>query len=412
MNRISIKFYLDKKSTKLQKTIFAYIGGGSNKRFVKHSGYKINPKDWDLKNQRAKRTYIDASIINAHLTYLESRINDLNASLFRKETTISNEAFNRELDKIFNKQLAEDHSKKFTNSFEEFLRIKRNQLSPRTIQKYNSLQNHLADYKRDTGNEVDFINIDNRFKDLFNNYLIETKKQTNNTIEKYFSCLKTFLKWAMDEGYHSNVSFTKFNIKKYKPEIVALTLEELKILWEYDFSKVKKLERVRDVFVFACMTGQRYSDVSNLKFSDIVDNSWKLRTIKTNSDIKVPISNLGSKILAKYKKKGTQFPFISNQKFNDYLKEACKKAGIATITTSIKYQGTQRIEESHPKHELISSKTARKTFVTLSHQQGMSIEDIRFITGHKKYETTDAYLFNDFNHVKSEFARTWDKKMQ
>ena len=100
---------------------------------------------------------------------------------------------------------------------------------------------------------------------------------------------------------------------------------------------------------------------------------------------------------------------ISNQKFNDYLKDALQKVGINAATTTIKYQGANRIENSHPKYELVSSKTARKTFVTLSHQQGMSTEDIRYITGHKKYETTDAYLFNDYNHVKSEISRTWDK---
>ena len=412
MSTISIKFYLDKKSKKPEKTIFAYIGGVNKKRFVKHTGYKIHPKDWDQKNQQPKRAVVDYSIIIAHLTYLKSKINDLNSQLFRRDIPISTELFERELDKIFKKEMVEDYCKKFYEAFDEFLKIKKNQLSVRTIQKYNSLLNHLTEFQKSFGEEISFINIDNRFKDHFNNFLIDVKKQTNNTIEKYFSCLKTFLKWAMDEDFHNNKQFTKFYFRKIQPPVVALTLEELVKLQNFDFSKNKKLERVRDIFLFACSTGQRYSDVANLKFSDIDKDSWQLRTIKTNSDIKVPISKLGAKILRKYQKQGKQFPVISNQKFNDYLKEACKKAGIDTITTSIKYQGAQRIEESHPKHELISSKTARKTFVTLSHQQGMSIEDIRFITGHKKYETTDAYLFNDFNHVKSEFARTWDKALR
>jgi len=413
MSRVSIRFYLDKKSTKPQKTIFAYIGGGSNKRFVKHTGYRINPKDWDLKNQRAKRTYIDASIINAHLTYLESRINDLNASLFRKESSISNEAFNRELEKIFNKLVTEDHSKKFISSFEEFLRIKRNQLSPRTIQKYNSLLNHLSDYKDDTGNEVDFLKIDNRFKDNFNNYLIDTKKQTNNTIEKYFSCLKTFLKWAFESEYHNNTNFAKFHFKKIQPPVIALTLDELKILQKFNCEKEVKYDRVRDIFLFACATGQRFSDVMAFNFvTDVEKDAWILRTIKTNTDIKIPISKAAKKIISKYKSFGNQFPQISNQKFNDYIKEACKKAEINKPTINIIYQGNKRIEEEKPKYEFVSSKTGRKTFVTVSHELGMSIEDIRYITGHTNLRTTKAYLFNDYNHVKKVFSDTWDKVLR
>lgn len=56
-------------------------------------------------------------------------------------------------------------------------------------------------------------------------------------------------------------------------------MKELKQLEEYDIPKQNShLEKTRDVFLFMCYTGLRYSDVANLKRCDIQENRIEIVT--------------------------------------------------------------------------------------------------------------------------------------
>ena len=102
-------------------------------------------------------------------------------------------------------------------------------------------------------------------------------------------------------------------------------------------------------------------------------------------------------------------PTISSQKFNKYIKECCKFVGIDTPTTITRYIGTRRIDKTVPKHELITSHTARKTFVTNSLILGMKEMVVRNITGHKKEESFRKYVQIAKDFKKQEMDNTWDK---
>ena len=407
MGNISINFYLDSKSKKPNKTIFAYIGGAGKKRFVRHTGYKIHPKDWDKKNQQPKKTYVDYSIINSHLKHIVSKINDLNARLFRSESTISIDSFEKELNKIFNKEIAQDSHSKFYTAFDEFLKLKRHQKSTRTIQKYNSLLNHLRAFEKKEGERITFETIDNRFRDKFTNYLIDVKEHTNNTIEKYLSCLMTFLNWALDEELHTTTKFKKFKLNRYTPTVVSLTKKELSKIYNFDFSYNKHFEIVRDIFCFQCFTGQRYSDILNLRFSEVDKKTWILRTVKTKDLIKIPLVPPAVKILLRHKKNGDSFPAIPIQKMNSALKDIAAKAELNTQVTITSYQGAKRIDNTLQKWELISTKIARKTFVTLNNENKMGIKEITNVTGHKKLEMLKPYLNSDLEHTRKELLKAW-----
>ncbi len=62
---------------------------------------------------------------------------------------------------------------------------------------------------------------------------------------------------------------------------VVLTKSEVLKLYHYDFSKSPKLERVRDVFVFGCLTGMRYSDFKRVQRENAFENGTiTLREVK------------------------------------------------------------------------------------------------------------------------------------
>ncbi|MBM2813809.1 MAG: integrase family protein [Ignavibacteria bacterium] len=178
-------------------------------------------------------------------------------------------------------------------------------------------------------------------------------------------------------------------------------------LYNLDLSANKALERVRDVFCFGCFTGQRFSDISKLKRDDIRDGQWYLRTAKTKDPLEIPLNAFSEAIINKYLSNDEPLPVISNQKTNEHLKNLCQIARINDKRKITKYRGAEKIEEIFFKYELISTHTARRTFVTLSLEKGMRPETVMAITGHKDYKTFDKYVKISSKVKKVEMNRTW-----
>lgn len=121
----------------------------------------------------------------------------------------------------------------------------------------------------------------------------------------------------------------KANLKKVERHV--LTEAELRSIIEKELP-LKRIEQVRDIFVFCCFTGLAYVDVRRLSKNHIVfrmdGNRWiKINRLKTNSPSIIPLLPAAQKILSKYvnntqkSMNGLLLPVISNQKTNVFLKE-------------------------------------------------------------------------------------------
>ena len=125
---------------------------------------------------------------------------------------------------------------------------------------------------------------------------------------------------------------------------------------------------MRDLFVFGAWVGLRFSDFSNIKPENIVksddDYYIKIITQKTKELVIIPCNPVVLEIFEKYKNNSNKLPkAISNQKFNDYIKEVCE---LAELTEKGRLS-------SRPKErlcDLISSHTARRSFATNYYLQG------------------------------------------
>ena len=212
--------------------------------------------------------------------------------------------------------------------------------------------------------------------------------------------------WAFDRGFHANAAFKRFAAKSEQTEIVTLTYEELLRLYEYDFSANRRLEQMRDVFCFQCFTGQRYGDVVKFDHQSVREGKWHLRTVKTRDIIPIPLQPRAVEIIDRYRSLG-HLPTISTQKANDYLKEICAVVGLEDEITIVRYRGKERIEIRKPKHQLVSTHTARRTFVTLSLERGMRPEMVMKVTGHKDYKTFKRYIRLTESAVSNEMMAAW-----
>lgn len=290
-----------------------------------------------------------------------------------------------------------------------------------SLQTYRSLKRHLQDFQKHTKRKISFDKIDYAFFQSFQTFLITavgttTDRKgnivsrtplTNSTASKQLSTIKTFLNYAKKNGVQVNDKYKDFSIKREAMEVIALTNEEFESLFFLDLSNNKKLAHVRDVFCFGCVTGLRYSDLSQLRREHLKSDEIKLTVTKTKQPLSIPLTPFSRVILDKYKDQLKPLPVISNQKMNEYVKELCKKAGIVEPIEIVRFQGAKRIVNIYPKYELIGSHTGRKTFATLSLEKGMSAEQVMSIGGWKDYKSFKRYVNVTTQLKKTVMLKAW-----
>ncbi|SDL14705.1 Site-specific recombinase XerD [Catalinimonas alkaloidigena] len=282
--------------------------------------------------------------------------------------------------------------------FEEWIQANLYQKAKGTLKHYRTAKHHLEAFQQERQRKITLQGIDKKFYDELVRFYLTKQKLSNNTIGNQIKQLKVFLNYLLEHGYAVNPAFQRFKKPSADTEVVFLTEAELTLLYQTDFSDQPRLEHVRDLFVFQCETGLRYSDLENLKPENIqydphgVCLALRLTAIKTRGRVLIPLQSFprAVEILRKYE--GHLPPRISNQKMNDYLKELAQRIGLLTPIQLVHFSGNQRKEQTVPKWQLISTHTARRTFVTLALARGIRPEVIMQMTGHKDIKTLMRYV--------------------
>ena len=410
-----VKKYLSEKETAI------YLGvtvmGSYFKIYTKE---KIFPDQWDLQKRKIKTTHPSAFEKNILLDNLLSKVSKMCLQTRIENPGISFEEIKDLVIRIVNNNLPKPKSKDFFEVYEDFLADRSLMVKPLTMKKYRTLKWTLIEFIKKTKYNVQFYNVNEEFNRLFRKYL-EEKELYNNTINKYYDGLKLFMKWAKDNHYHNNILFENFKAPRESTDVIYLTAPELSAIENLELNGHNGLDKVRNCFLFQCNTGQRFSDLKNLQYKDIVGSDeygyeWHLFQRKGNKPRKViiPLTSQAVNIFKKYRSSfyspdDRVLPVISNVKMNKYIKDICKLAGITSQIPMVKYSGKTRLDKSAPKYSFISSHTARRTFVSLSVEKGMNSEVIMRITGHESYRTMKKYLEINPDMIRKEML-VWEKK--
>ena len=384
--------------------------GGTRVDFT--TGYRVDVAKWDESAQRVKAKTSNkqrqtASEINDALDELRTELQKIFKEYEVKEILPApeelREAFNI---KIKGESIKERDIKAALDAvpavslwerFDEFVNVngRNNNWTKSTVAKVNVFGRHLKAFKE----EVTFEYLDERGIAEFLDYLQEKKGMRNSTLSKMYGILLWFMKWALNQGYHTNNAYDRFKPRYKKPEkpIVFLTIEELKKVAAIEIPTEKQyLERVRDVFFFCCWTGLRHSDVYNLRKSNIKKDHIELTTIKTSDTLRIDLNKHSRAILAKYADvvfpNEKVLPVISNQKMNDYLKELGILAELTEPITQTYYCQRERIEETRPKHELLCTHTGRRSFICNALALGIPPQVVMKWTGHSDYSAMKPYI--------------------
>ena len=82
-------------------------------------------------------------------------------------------------------------------------------------------------------------------------------------------------------------------------------------------------------------------------------------------------------------------------------------AEIDTLIPTKSRNGKEKLEIMIPKYELISSHTARRTYITISLKLGVPPEMIMKITGHKDRVSFQKYVRFDLEESKKALRDVW-----
>ena len=251
------------------------------------------------------------------------------------------------------------------------------------------------------------LNID--FYDDFVKYL--TKQGfTKNTIAARIKNLKVFCNAAYLREINTNTTYQSFKKQTEDAFNIYLNEDELMLIYKLDLSEKPYLDRVRDFFLVGCWTGCRFSDLDKVKRDNISGNLIRLEQQKTKKRVAIPLYPVVKEIIEKYE--GNLPKIISNQKFNEYIREVCKKAEFFEKITKSRTEGGIRRTEVKEKWKMVSSHTARRSFATNLYKSGFPSISIMAITGHKTEKAFYSYIkVNEEEHAEM-LMKHWAKKIK
>ncbi|UVX68291.1 MAG: Telomere resolvase [Bacteriophage sp.] len=396
-------FLLDKEKDKPDSKLRYRIKWDGN-TVAFNVGYRVDNNKWVAEAQRCKpntthgKKKISAATINSEINRLEETVNDTFFFFEQTGHTPTSSEFRDEVNRR-NGKIVEKEEKTFFDYYQQFIieQGKENSWSENTYKRHKTTMNHLKKFAPD----LTFADLTHeglsQLVDYFMNVEVDNETGMKNyTAKKYINLTKWFLKWASEKGYNKELAFVTFKekLKTIPAKVIFLEWNELMSVYNATFPDEPHLELAKDVFCFQCFTSLRYSDVKNLKKADIYDGYITITTIKTDDPLKIELNKYSKAILEKYKDiEGIYaLPVPVNQRMNKYIKEICKACEINEPICRTYYKGAERIDEIHPKYELIGTHCGRKTFICNALMLGIAPNIVMKWTGHRDYKSMKPYI--------------------
>ena len=201
---------------------------------------------------------------------------------------------------------------------------------------------------------------------------------------------------------------------------VILTLDEVERLLNA-LMPYRRLERQRDIFVFQCQVGCRVGDMLKFTKKSVQHGTLEYIAGKTihfsGRTVVVPLNEIARNIVRKYRDlPGDRLlPFVSEQNYNRYIKDAFTMAGLNRIVTT--YDPVRRCEVKLHLNKIASSHLARRTFAGNIYRKVKDPNLVSALTGHaegskafNRYREIDIGMKRDLVRIlenKKRTRKTW-----
>jgi integrase len=387
----------------------------NQKSILLTTGEKIKSTFWDKDKSKLRKGFRGYDALNAAIQNEKVKID--NIARFARSQNID-PALEYVKDKYFELKV-KNNNEEFFDLLDGYIKKQKKTNAVGSIKQYESFKKRLERFSKEKKIKITLEKINSSFYDQLMDYFIDELEFSNTTFNNLVSYLRLFLNYLTVEGLNKKMDYKRFKSLDENIDMICLSEEELYKILNADIED-KQLEHTRDVFIFGCATGLRYSDIRNLKPENIKADGIHLTIQKTKDSIIVPLNNLSRQVLEKYKggiiltsspsKTLRALPIVMLSDFNENIKSVAKLAKVNDLVQKVRFSGAERIEKTYEKHELLSSHAMRRTFVTLSLEKGMRPETVMSITNHKDYDSFKKYIKLTNKIKQIEIEKAWDIK--
>lgn len=378
----SLLLYLKKPKNYTQGPIPIYmrISADGRKTEICMSRH-CEPELWDSRSQKAIGRKEAPLELNAHLETLRTKVYETRTQLINRNQSVTSAAIKQILTGKQERgkmllSVFRDHN----SQMESLIGI---DFAPGTLQRFKTSFAHLQAFLHNRPGSTDLPvgEVNYGFIADYEYWRKKTKGCGHNTALKYMSDLRKSINQCIRNGWLTKDPFSGYRMTRKEVHLHPLSVGELHQLKTKSF-EVKRLAVVRDVSVFSCFTGLCYADVSKLKPSELIcdnDRQMWIVTSRQKTDVlsNIPLLAPALKIIERYrshlscKALNKVLPVCSNQKMNAYLKEI---ADLCSLEKRLTFH------------------LARHTFATtVTLGNGVPIESVAKMLGHKKLSTTQHY---------------------
>ncbi|GAA4748957.1 site-specific integrase [Flavisolibacter ginsenosidimutans] len=304
------------------------------------------------------------------------------------------------------------------HQLDDYIQSKEKNVAPSTVGIFRQMKEHLFAFQTFRKEPIKFESLDYGFYEAFKDYLTFEHVQVRrkevikglkvNTVGKTVKQLRTFVKDRIRRKIIAPIDLTEFQICEEEADAVYLSETEIQQILDADLSGSPHLAKYRDLFVFGCLTGLRFSDFSQIKASDVRDRKLFKKQEKSESWVVIPLKQVAFQIFTGRFKQ--QIPRISNPDLNYYIKEVGRMAGIDTSISFSHKRGGKTIAVTKPKYEWITSHTCRRSFCTNEFLAGTPVQLIMKISGHKKEKSFYRYIRISAEEAANKIEEIWRER--
>lgn len=360
--------------------------------FGANTKFEISKEYW---NKQHKKKSKDIDIINKQ-TEVNNELNKIENHVLKAFNSINIDEMSKEwlqtqIDYYYNPpQEAEQLPTQLLKYFDYFIDVKKNEITNGTQKKYNVTKHLLERYQKTKSTPINIADVNDKFKVDFENYCLNNNYALN-TISKDLRTIKTVCNHAKHNGINTSHQLDRIKTPHHKTEKIYLTFDELHMIENIDKRRLNdNYDNAKDWLIISCYTGQRISDFMRFDKSMIRYEKNKqgiskpfieFTQVKTN---KVMTVALHPKVIEILEKRNDDFPkVISDAKYNQYIKEVCRIAGITDVIkgsrltdinkddkTEKKFKNKDEVKQfrkevgMYKKWELVTSHIGRRSFAT------------------------------------------------
>lgn len=384
------------------------------KRTLLNSGIAIPPEYWNLKklciNSDLPESYGNVETLNDQLlksiriaediVKFAKKKKEIDILAFLKETFTTDFDVSTLEKKAELEQVAPTVNLNVFFQIDEYIKSKKRKVSPKMINVFNNMRDTLKAFEEFRKKPITFDSFDINFYEEFVEYMTYEhihRRRKNlvkgfriSTIGKTIKQLRIFLNNRIRRKIIPPINLEDFKGMDEESDAVYLSWNEITQIYQVDLSEYPYLEKYRNLLVFGCLTGLRFSDFSTIEPDDVRNNMLFKKQEKSDHRVVIPLRDEANYIfIQKFQK---EIPKITNPDFNYYIKEVVKIAGIAEPIKFSYKKGNKDISEVRPKYAWVTSHTCRRSFCTNEFLAGTPVELIMKISGHKNLRDFYRYI--------------------